>query len=98
MVSIPIEKDLEEAKRVLSNESNAIKQLAKSLGKNYIDAIDKLDNVKGRVIFTGIGKSGHVARKMASTFSSESKMLKLSNDDANIKVKHVFLKVPILFF
>ena len=70
MVSIPIEKDLEEAKRVLSNESNAIKQLAKSLGKNYIDAIDKLDNVKGRVIFTGIGKSGHVARKMASTFSS----------------------------
>ena len=34
MVSIPIEKDLEEAKRVLSNESNAIKQLAKSLGKN----------------------------------------------------------------
>ena len=70
MVSIPIEKDLEEAKRVLSNESNAIKQLAKSLGKNYVDAIDKLDNVKGRVIFTGIGKSGHVARKMASTFSS----------------------------
>ena len=70
MVSIPIEKDLEEAKRVLSNESDAIKQLAKSLGKNYVDAIDKLDNVKGRVIFTGIGKSGHVARKMASTFSS----------------------------
>ena len=68
MVSIPIERDLEEAKRVLSNESNAIKQLAKSLGKNYVDAIDKLDNVKGRVIFTGIGKSGHVARKMASTF------------------------------
>ncbi len=70
MVSIPIEKDLEEAKRVLSNESNAIKQLAKSLGKNYVDAIDRLDNVEGRVIFTGIGKSGHVARKMASTFSS----------------------------
>jgi len=70
MVNIPIEKDLEEAKRVLSNESNAINQLAKSLGKNYVEAIDKLDKVKGRVIFTGIGKSGHVARKMASTFSS----------------------------
>ncbi len=70
MVNMPIEKDLEEAKRVLSNESNAINQLAKSLGKNYVEAIDKLDKVKGRVIFTGIGKSGHVARKMASTFSS----------------------------
>ena len=68
MVSIPIERDLEEAKRVLSNESNAIKQLAKSLGKNYVDAIDKLDNVKGRVIFTGIGKSGHVARKWHQLF------------------------------
>ena len=70
MVNMLIEKDLEEAKRVLSNESNAINQLAKSLGKNYVEAIDKLDKVKGRVIFTGIGKSGHVARKMASTFSS----------------------------
>ena len=70
MVNMLIEKDLEEAKRVLSNESNAINQLAKSLGKNYVEAIDKLDKVKGRVICTGIGKSGHVARKMASTFSS----------------------------
>ena len=70
MVNVGIEKDLKEAKRVLSNESSAINRLAKSLGKNYVEAIDKLDKVKGRVIFTGIGKSGHVARKMASTFSS----------------------------
>ena len=92
MVSIPIEKDLEEAKRVLSNESNAKKQLAKSLGKNYVDAIDKLDNVKGRVIFTGIGKSGHVARKMASTFSSErwvstSKIRMLSTSLSNRSIR-----------
>ena len=41
MVSIPIERDLEEAKRVLSNESNAIKQLAKSLGKKCAESLLK---------------------------------------------------------
>ena len=66
----PIQDDLTEARRVLNLEAEAIRQLAQSLESSFKGAIDLLMQTKGRVILSGIGKSGHIANKIASTFSS----------------------------
>jgi len=63
-------RDLDSARRVLRLEAGGIDSLAESLGDSYIAALDLLDDVKGRVIVTGMGKSGHVARKIAATMAS----------------------------
>lgn len=62
--------DLLEARRILNLEAEALVQLAKSLGGTFKGTIDLLMQTKGRVILSGIGKSGHIANKIASTFSS----------------------------
>lgn len=55
---------------VLRHEANALNQLATTLPESFIPAVDLLNTVSGKIIFTGIGKSGYVAKKIASTFSS----------------------------
>lgn len=62
--------DLQEARRVLNLEADAIGELAKNLDHSFEDALELLMKTKGRVILSGIGKSGHIANKIASTFSS----------------------------
>lgn len=62
--------DLTVARRVLNLEAEALHQLAQSLDESFEGAIDLLMQTTGRVIFSGIGKSGHIANKIASTFSS----------------------------
>lgn len=62
--------DLAAASRVLRLEAAAIEALARSLDGAFVDAIERLHRVTGRVVVTGMGKSGHVARKIASTFAS----------------------------
>jgi len=62
--------DLTEARRVLTLEAAALQQLAHTLGESFEGALDLLMETKGRVILSGIGKSGHIANKIASTFSS----------------------------
>lgn len=57
-------------KRVLEVEANAIKKISERLDKNFDEAIELLFNTKGRVIVTGIGKSGIIGRKIAATFTS----------------------------
>ncbi len=61
---------LEEAKRVLKIEADSILELSERVDENFIKAIDLLYNCKGKVVFMGMGKSGLVARKIASTFAS----------------------------
>ena len=61
---------LELAKQVLTIEAEAIQGLAARLGQSFLDAVALLLNCKGRVIVSGIGKSGHIARKIASTMAS----------------------------
>lgn len=58
------------ARRVLSAEADALRQLADGLGADFIEAVETLFRAKGRVVCTGIGKSGHVARKIAATLAS----------------------------
>ncbi|HCM84367.1 MAG TPA: KpsF/GutQ family sugar-phosphate isomerase [Alphaproteobacteria bacterium] len=56
--------------RVLTAESEALKKLADGLDQKFADAVEKLKSVKGRITVTGMGKSGHIARKIAATLAS----------------------------
>jgi arabinose-5-phosphate isomerase len=62
--------DIASAERVLRLESEALQALARSLDRRFVATIDTLAAVKGRVVVTGMGKSGHVARKIAATLAS----------------------------
>ncbi|WP_298915962.1 KpsF/GutQ family sugar-phosphate isomerase [uncultured Roseobacter sp.] len=61
---------IDTARRVIRAEADALKTLADGLDGRFREAIDLLLNSKGRVIVTGIGKSGHIARKIAATLAS----------------------------
>jgi arabinose-5-phosphate isomerase len=61
---------LETAKRVLRIEAEAIQQLAARLDGSFERAVEVLLACKGRVVVTGMGKSGLIGRKIAATFSS----------------------------
>jgi arabinose-5-phosphate isomerase len=68
--SDPSAADLEVARRVLDVEAKALSTLAGLLDGAFVDAVTRLASVEGRVIVTGMGKSGHVARKIAATLAS----------------------------
>ena len=61
---------IEEARRVLRVEAHSILDLAERIDENFLRAVEILYNCKGRVVLMGMGKSGIVARKIASTFAS----------------------------
>ncbi len=61
---------LETAKKVLKIESEAIADLIPRLGESFDQALDLLAACQGRVVVTGMGKSGLVCRKIAATFNS----------------------------
>ncbi|MBN9043261.1 MAG: KpsF/GutQ family protein [Rhizobiales bacterium 62-47] len=62
------------ALRTLSTEASGVEALAAALqsdlGPAFTRAIDTIREAKGRVIVTGLGKSGHIGRKIAATFAS----------------------------
>ncbi len=58
------------AKRVLKIEAEGLLQLAKKTGKSFDQAVRVILKSRGRVVVTGMGKSGLIARKIAATFSS----------------------------
>jgi len=62
--------DLELARKVLRTEAAAILALVDRVDGRFSGAIDLLRECRGRVIVTGMGKSGIIARKVAATFSS----------------------------
>ena len=61
---------LKTAKDVIVIEAQAIKHLAKRIDKNFLKAVELIMKCKGRVIVTGMGKTGIIGRKIASTLSS----------------------------
>ncbi len=62
--------DLDTARRVLKTEADALDALAVSLNGPFTDALDMISAASGRVIVTGMGKSGHIANKIAATLAS----------------------------
>ena len=61
---------LELARRVLAIEADAVRALGERLDERFTAAIDLIAGRSGRVVVSGIGKSGHIARKIASTMAS----------------------------
>jgi arabinose-5-phosphate isomerase len=57
-------------RRVLGAEAEGLRQLGEALGESFGRAVETLFGAKGRIVCTGIGKSGHVARKIAATLAS----------------------------
>lgn len=61
---------LDLARRVLQTEAGAITNLVESLGGDFERAVDLVVSCEGRVVWTGMGKSGIICRKLAATMSS----------------------------
>ncbi|MBN4683844.1 SIS domain-containing protein, partial [Pandoraea nosoerga] len=57
-------------RRVLAAEAEALTLLADGLGDAFVSAVETLFAARGRIVCTGIGKSGHVGRKIAATLAS----------------------------
>jgi len=62
--------DLEAGRQVLVSAADALRTLADRLDAGFSRAVDVLMAVSGRVIVSGMGKSGHIGRKIASTLAS----------------------------
>lgn len=61
---------IDTARRVIRTEADALSSLADGLDAGFTDAVDLILNATGRIIVSGIGKSGHIARKIAATLAS----------------------------
>lgn len=69
-VTVPDRGIVEEGRRVLRLEAEAVAALADRLGRDFARAVDLVFACRGRVVVSGIGKSGLVARKVAATLTS----------------------------
>ena len=58
------------ARETLDIEADALKKASDRLNGDFTKAVETILNAKGKVVFTGLGKSGHVAKKLAATFAS----------------------------
>jgi arabinose-5-phosphate isomerase len=63
-------RDIDAAQRVFRLEADALRAMGESLDENFVAAVDLVDRAAGRTVVTGMGKSGHIARKISSTLSS----------------------------
>ncbi len=77
MDSTPAHMDLSDtlarARRVLKLEAEGLDAMAAALDDSFVRAVDILEKVEGRIIVTGMGKSGHIAHKIAATLASTGK-------------------------
>ena len=62
--------DLAAARRVVAQESRALARLAEALTGRFVEATELLAATRGRIVLSGMGKSGHIANKIAATFAS----------------------------
>ena len=64
------EEILETGRKVLIEESTNLCRIAEKLDERFVQAVQLLSRCKGKLVVTGLGKSGHIAQKIAATFSS----------------------------
>jgi arabinose-5-phosphate isomerase len=67
---IPKSDDISIARTVLSKEEKALHTLANTLDETFCKVIDLMEAAQGRIVVTGMGKSGHVGAKIAATLAS----------------------------
>ncbi len=63
-------KDIDCAIRTIDREIDTIIKLKESLNETFTQALDIMQNAKGRIIITGMGKSGHIGKKIAASLAS----------------------------
>jgi arabinose-5-phosphate isomerase len=68
--SAPDESLVAEGRRVLALEAEAVSTVSHRLGADFVQACRLIYSTEGRIVVSGIGKSGHVARKIAATLTS----------------------------
>ena len=61
---------IQEGKRVFDIEINALESVRDSLNSDFLEIINAITNCNGKVIITGMGKPGHIGRKIAATMAS----------------------------
>ena len=61
---------MEEARKVILSEAESLVTLAEKLDESFVRAVEILRRTKGRVVLTGVGKSGLICKKIAATFAS----------------------------
>jgi len=81
---------IEIAKTVIKTEAEAILELQNRINENFDEVCHLLANCKGKVILTGMGKSGHIAKKIASTLSSTG----TACNNKIIIIKITFVNLP----
>jgi len=69
-IKVDPEKALRLARQVLDIEARAIAALSSRLGPSFVAAVEQMLHCRGRVVVSGIGKSGHIGRKLAATLAS----------------------------
>ena len=62
--------DILSARKTIDKEIEALRVLENQIDDNFSKALDLMQNAKGRVIVTGMGKSGHIGQKIAATLAS----------------------------
>jgi arabinose-5-phosphate isomerase len=67
---LDIQKDIDCAVRTIDREIDTIIKLKESLNQSFSKALDVMQNAKGRIIITGMGKSGHIGKKIAASLAS----------------------------
>jgi arabinose-5-phosphate isomerase len=65
-----VARDIAAGQRVLNLEAEALKALSAALDTRFAAAVDLLSRVAGRIVVSGMGKSGHIAKKIAATLAS----------------------------
>ncbi|RWR31601.1 KpsF/GutQ family sugar-phosphate isomerase [Sinirhodobacter populi] len=70
MTSSTTDDYLATARRVIADEETGLRLLAEGLNGNFAEAVETILRARGRVIVSGMGKSGHIARKIAATLAS----------------------------
>lgn len=65
-----LETDIASAKRTIDREVEALRTMENELDISLTQALDMMQSAKGRVIVTGMGKSGHIGKKIAATLAS----------------------------
>ncbi len=61
---------IETGRKVIQTEISGLLQLGEGLGEDFVSVVEKILSSSGKILIAGMGKSGHVAKKMASTFCS----------------------------
>lgn len=68
--SVQLLKDKDCAIRTVNMEVDTLEKLKNSIGTELTDALDVMQSAKGRIIITGMGKSGHIGKKIAASLAS----------------------------